>query len=178
MNKVFAGLTGKPFFLTIDNEGKVLEVKGFDKMFNAMIDSMPADAQAKQKAIEFFKEQFNDQQIKDQFAQLFTIFPNKSVKVGDTWEKSYSLGGRMKGNFKTVFTVKEIEGDHVTLGTKTEIKPLDEQMPMSGVQTGNIIVDSKTGLIVNAEFEQQMETKADNQTIKITGTGKIVGKAK
>ncbi len=48
---------------------------------------------------------------------------------------------------------------------------------MDGTQTGNIIVDSKTGMMVNAEFDQNIEVKAQGQKVEVIGKGRIKGKA-
>lgn len=177
MNKVFAGIVGKNFIIKVDEEGKVLEVNGFDKILTDMVDSMGMDENVKQQVAASLKDQFNDQAIKDQFAQVFTIFPNKEIKVGDSWEKSYTTGGKMAARFTTTYTAKEIEGDHVTLTTKTKISSDKEDVKVDGTQTGNIIVDSKTGLMTNAEFDQKMDVKTQGQSVEITGKGKIKGKA-
>src|SRR5436190_8311009 len=47
MRKVFSGIIGKTFIIKVDNEGKVLEVTGFDKIINDMIDSMGIDEDIK-----------------------------------------------------------------------------------------------------------------------------------
>lgn len=177
MNKVIAGMVGKTFIIKVDEEGKVLEVTGFERIINDMVDSMGMDETVKMQVIASMKEQFNDESIKDQFSQVFTIFPNKEIKTGDSWEKDYSTGGKMAAKYITTYTVKEIEGDHVTLSAKTKIGSNAENQEIKGTQTGNIIVDSKTGLIINAEFDQDFEVKAQGQTVAVTGKGKIKGKA-
>ena len=177
MNKVIGGIVGKKFIIKVDEEGKVLEVTGFDKIFTDMVDSMGVDEDVKKQVTASMKEQFNDQSIKDQFAQVFTIFPNKEIKVGDSWEKSYATGGKMAAKFTTTYNVKDIEGDHVTLTTNTKISSNDGGGGISGTQTGNMLVDSKTGLMINATYAQQLEVKAEGQTVEVTGKGKIKGKA-
>ncbi len=178
MNKVFSSMVGKPFVIKVDEEGKVLEVIGFDKIVSDMVDSIGGDESTKAQVMASMKDQFNEQSIKDNFAQMFTIFPNKEVKVGDTWDKTHSTGGKMPAKFNTTYTVKEIEGDHVTLAAKTKIGSSGEgDMQIDGTQTGNIIVDSKTGLMVNAEYDQDMQVKTKGVSITVTGKGKIKGKA-
>ena len=177
MNKVIGGIVGKKFIIKVGEEGKVLEVTGFDKIFTDMVDSMGVDEDVKKQVTASMKEQFNDQSIKDQFAQVFTIFPNKEIKVGDSWEKSYATGGKMAAKFTTTYNVKDIEGDHVTLTTNTKISSNDGGGGISGTQTGNMLVDSKTGLMINATYDQQLEVKAEGQTVEVTGKGKIKGKA-
>lgn len=177
MNKVIAGMVGKAFIIKVDEGGKVLEVTGFERIINDMVDSMGMDESVKMQVVASMKEQFNDQSLKDQFAQVFTIFPNKEIKVGDSWEKDYSTSGKMAAKYTTTYTAKEIEGDHITLIAKTKIGSNSENQEIDGTQTGNIIVDSKTGLIVNAEYDQDFEVKTQGQTVVVRGKGKIKGKA-
>lgn len=177
MSSMFSGLINKPFIIKVDAEGRVLEISGFDKIINDMIDSLPMNESMKAQARASMKDQFNEQSIKDNFSQIFTIFPNKEVKVGESWEKSYSTGGKMPAKFSTTYTVKEIEGDHVTLSTVTKISPNSSESEAEGEQTGNILVDSKTGLMINATFDQDMKVKTKGNTIAITGKGRIKGKA-
>lgn len=177
MNKVIAGIIGKKFIIKVDDEGKVLEVQGFEKILTDMVDSMGIQGDVKAQVEASLKDQFSNQSIKDQFAQVFTIFPNKEVKVGDSWEKSFSTGGKMAGTYTTKYTVKSIEGDHVTLATDTKISSAGDEGGLAGTQTGNMIVDSKTGLMVNAEFQQDMKMKTQGITVDITGKGKIKGTA-
>jgi hypothetical protein len=177
MNKVVAGMIGKKFVIKVDEEGKVLEVTGFERIFSDMIDSMGLDEQTKATAAASFKEQFSEQNIKDQFAQVFTIFPNKEIKVGDSWEKTFSTGGKMAATFNNTYTVKEIDGDHVSLTTKSKISSNGTGQDLSGTQSGNLLVDSKTGLMISGEFDQDMEVKSGGQTVQIKGKGKIKGKA-
>ena len=177
MNRVFKGLVGKQFIIKVDESGKVLEVTGFDKILTGMVDSMGMEDNMKMQIEASLKDQFNNESIKDQFAQVFTIFPNKEIKVGDSWEKSYSTTGKMGATFTTTYTAKEIEGDHITLASKTKITSKEGGEEISGDQTGNIIVDSKTGLMINAEFDQNMEVNAQGQKVQVTGKGKIKGKA-
>ncbi len=179
MNKVMTAIVGKKFVIKADEEGNILEVTGFEKIINDMIDSMGLEPSAKAQVDASMKDQFSEQSIKDQFAPIFTIFPNKEVKVGDTWDKSFSTGGKMAAKHTTTYTVKEIDGDHVTLSANTKIASKEEDgQQISGSQTGKIIVDSKSGLMINAEFDQDIEVKAEGQTVAVKGKGRIRGTAR
>ncbi len=97
--RMFAGIKGKEFTMKVDEEGKVLEVSGFEQIVNGMVDSLEVAEDIRMQMRASLKDQFNEQNIKDQFAQVFTIFPNKEVKVGDSWEKSWQMGGRMPAKY-------------------------------------------------------------------------------
>jgi hypothetical protein len=118
--------------------------------------------------------------IKSQFSQVFTIFPDKEIRVGDNWENNLSGGGQLPGKNTTTYTVKEIDGNMVTLTTVTKTEGSDEQanMEMEGSQTGNMLVDSRTGLVINAEYDQDFTMKSQGMAIQVKGKSKITGKEK
>jgi len=49
---------------------------------------------------------------------------------------------------------------------------------LDGNQTGKLLVDSKTGLVVNADFEQDIKASVGGQSMTIKGKGRIKGKAR
>ncbi len=176
MGQLFKGIKGKEFSLKVNEEGEVLEVSGFDQIVNAMVDSTDVTEDIKMQMKASLKDQFNEQNIKDQFAQVFTIFPNKEVKKGDTWEKSWQMGGRMPATYTTKYTVKDIDGDHITLDAKTNIvSDSGSEMKIKGTQNGNLLVDSRNGLVVNATFDQNTETTTRGMEVKTVGKGKTKG---
>lgn len=178
MTRMFQGLVNKKFTVKINEEGKVLKVQGFDRIIDGMVDSLGLTGQEKATALLSLKSQFSDQVIKDQFAQMFYIFPNKEVKVGDSWEKSYETGGNLGAGYTTTYTVKEIEGTHVTLSTDTKITGKEGGNEMNGVQTGNLIVDSKTGLMINGDFKQDIKSSSKGKPVTVKGNVKVKGSAR
>jgi hypothetical protein len=174
LKKVFSAIVGQSFTMKSDEEGKILEVAGFKEMISNMFDSLGLDSTDKLQSIAALNDQFNDEAVRDQFAQLFYIFPNKKVKEGDSWVKTYSAGGKMPAKYSTTYTVKEVEGDFVTLLAKSKLEP-DGDIMINGSQEGELIVDSKTGLVVNAKFDQNISATKDDFSMEIIGKGRIKG---
>jgi hypothetical protein len=179
MNKLFSGIKGKKFNMIVNKEGEVTDVSGLEDIATAMADSLKMPEEYKEKITAMAKQRFNGEDIKKQFSQMFYIFPNKEVKVGDSWEKNYQIGGgEMPAKYNTTYKVKEIEGDIVTLDAKTDIESEMEAIKLKGEQTGTLLVDSKTGLVLNADFNQEIKTSINGQSMILKGKGKIKGKAK
>jgi hypothetical protein len=170
MTAMFGALKGKSFLMKVDKEGKVTEVTGLQQIADAMVGSMNLKEEMKPAAMQAFTQQFNEQNIKDIFSQSFNIFPNKPVKVGDSWEKQIAGSTSMPMDVTTTYTVKSIEGDIVNLDAKSKMK-FTGGANMTGDQTSTMQVNAKTGLVVNGDFEQ----KLDGQ-MRMTTKGKIIGK--
>lgn len=179
LNGLLGAIKGRQFTMKINAEGKVLEVLGFEEMAKSIVDSLGVGGAKGQQMIEQFNQQFNEESIKDQFERVLYIFPNKEIKVGDSWEKkSSSLGGVAKGEYNSIYTVTDIEGDMVTLDEKSTIKTNEEDAKMSGKILSKLIVDSKTGLVVSADMDMTITTQAEGQSFDLKAKTKIKGKAR
>jgi hypothetical protein len=178
VNKVFSNIKGKKFTMKVNREGKVLEVSGFDEIAAAMADSISVSEELRQRMEESVKQQFNDENIKEQFGQIFFVFPGKEVNAGDSWEKTYETGGKMPSKRITTYTVKQIEGNYITLGTKTRIESGSNDIKMEGDQTGDMMINGKTGLVVNADFTYDIDATINGMTLKMNGKSKTKGTAR
>jgi hypothetical protein len=178
LNGLLGAIKGQKFSMLVNEEGQVLEVKGFETMANTIIDSLGIDEKQKGEMIRKFNQQFNEQSIKDQFARIFNIFPNKEVKVGDTWQKTLTVGGPAAGKYISDYKVKEIEGDMVTVDENTKISSGNDENKVEGTLEGTLIIDSKTGLVVNADQDMNLTTNRNGMTSNIRMITKIKGTAR
>ncbi len=182
ISRLFGAIKGKQFRMKVDAEGKVLEINGFKEIAESIISSMELDAEdqkeVREKMETQFDQQFNDQNIREQFERVLYIFPNKEVKVGDSWQKSSNMSNKMSGKMNSTYKVAEIEGDMVTLEEKTKIVSADDAMEVEGEQNGILVVDSRTGLVVTADLVMDMTAKAGGMSIDIKAKTKIKGKAR
>jgi hypothetical protein len=178
VNRLFGAIRGQRFTMKVNAEGKVMEVTGFKNMAQAIADSMGLGEKEKAGMIEKFNKQFNEDATKEQFERFLYIFPNKEVKVGDSWQKTTTPRGPMGGKYTSVYTVSEIEGDMVTIEEKTKISPDKEEDKMSGDVTGTLVVDSKTGLVVNADQKMNITSTVGGLKTEVKAVSKIKGKAR
>lgn len=178
VNRLLGAIKGQQFVMKVDAEGKVQDVQGFQEMGMKIADSLGLDEAKKKEMLQSFSQQFNEKNIKEQFERVLYIFPNKEVKVGDSWQKTTTTSGPMGGKYSSTYTVKEIEGDMVTLEEKTKIESDNEQLKLSGEQTGELVVDSRTGLVVSADMDMNMETTSSGTKVTMKGKTKIKGQAR
>jgi hypothetical protein len=144
------------------------------EMAEKMMASMNLGDQFKATIQQSFDQQFNDASMKEQFERAFFIFPGKEVKVGDSWVKEHSTPGGV-GAFKTNYTVKEIEGDIVTLDVKSEFSDAGDGK-MKGTQEGEMTVDANSGLILESDLDMNIEAEESGQKMEMKGKIKIRGR--
>lgn len=178
MNTLFGAIKGQRFTMKVNAEGKVEDVTGFEEMAIKIVDSLGLEEGEKEKMREQFSKQFNGEQIKSQFERAWYIFPNKEVKVGDSWDKNTEVPGEMGGFYKSTYKVTDIEGDMVTLAESTTIESEQKDMDISGTVKGTLVVDSRLGLVVTADQDMKMKIGGDGKSIEIKMKNKIKGKAR
>jgi Family of unknown function (DUF6263) len=180
INKVFGAIKGQRFTMKVTAEGKITEVTGFENMAQKIADSLDLEPAEREKMMKEFEGQFNADEIRQSLERFWYIFPNKEVKVGDSWQKSTKLGGKMPAKYNSTYKVTDIEGDMVTLEevSKIEASEGDEKMSLSGDVTGTLVVDSRTGLVVSADQDMNLKASAQGMSFDIKGKSKIKGKAR
>jgi hypothetical protein len=178
MNKVFSAIKGRQYRMKVNQEGKILEVTGFETMFQDMMDSLDLPEKEMASVREQFEKQFNADEIRQSLERYWFIFPNKEVKVGDTWEKNSEMKGSMPGKYSSTYKVKEIEGDMVTLEEKTKMEMEQDKMKMDGDITGTLVVDSRLGLIVSGSQDMKLKASTQGMSFDIIGKTKIKGVAR
>ncbi len=178
VNRLFGAIKGQRFSMKVDAEGKVLNVEGFENMAKSVVDSLGLGEEEKQEMMKQFEGQFNAKTTKEQFERFLYIFPNKEVKVGDTWQKSTETSGQMAAKYNSTYKVTDIEGDMVTLEETTKVESTNEKMKMKGNVKGTLVVDSKVGLVVTADQEMEMTTEAEGMKFDMKMKSKVKGKAR
>jgi hypothetical protein len=178
LNSLFGAIKGQRFTMKVDAEGKVQEVTGFENMAKIIVDSMGVDEAKRQEMMQQFNQQFNAEKIKSQFERAWYIFPNKEVKIGDSWNKNSQIEGELGGSYSSTYKVTDIEGDMVTLTEVTRIESSQGKMNLKGNINGTIVIDSRLGLVVTADQDLKMTTDVKGKTIEIKAKTKIKGKAR
>lgn len=179
VNRLFSAIRGKKFIMKVNAEGKVTEVTGLREMGESIISSFGDEMseEEKQKMRAEFGKQFSDEGMKSQFERVLYIFPNKEVKVGDSWQRSSAGFGELPAKYNSTYTVTEIEGDMVTLQEKSKIESNDSKMDLGGDVDGTLVIDSKSGLLVSCTQNINMKVSAGGMSIDMKGITKVKGKA-
>ena len=123
-------------------------------------------------------QSFSEDQIKQNFAQAFSIYPDKPVKVGDNWNKNLDKDmNQIKMSQNLTFTVKEINSSEVVLELAGKIASSmgkDSTMPamkmdLSGDEKGTMQMDRNTGLIRqgNIDMDMKMSAMGKPMTMKV-----------
>src|SRR5690606_9982242 len=89
--------------------GEVVEVRGYQELGNRILSGFDPTDQAGRQAAQRQWEQFvGDQLIRKHLAQLFRIFPDSAVRIGEKWKMTTDQHDDFKMKSTTNFVLKEI----------------------------------------------------------------------
>jgi hypothetical protein len=144
-------LNGKSVTMKLNDKNEIIEVQGLDDLM--VDDSMDAATQ------EQIKKMFSKEQMNSMFSLAFQMYPDKPVKVGDSWEKisDVNVAGvnmKLKNNF-TLSAVKDgiaslkVEGKLDGKGNMQQGN-MNMEMEVNGKQDGTIDLKLSDGLLVGS----------------------------
>lgn len=171
--KNMGGIVGKSFDMYISPEGKVTKVEGMEQILNTI--------GGDESTQELLAQQFNDSAFMNMMNTSLHIYPNKEVKKGESWLKNAqaSVAGIMEMNLQNTFTLTDFSDAQANLSVQSNIdllpsssgSPLGEvAINLKGTQNGNIVVESKSGLITSSKMHQEISGDIGVQGMKIPMT--------
>lgn len=155
LSNMFASLKGQSFILKLNQQGKVVDVSGIDKIGDLMISKLGLPEEKKTQALRTFKSQFNEEQVKSSFESAFDIYPSHAVTIGDSWKKQTTTGvGPLKGKMETTYTAKKFENGNLTVAGQGTLKT--DNGENTGTQNSQLVVNVATGLVLKNNFELKL----------------------
>lgn len=156
-----------PFSMVINPQGDIVSVAGVQQ---AVGQGMDSNMQA------MMQSQFSDSNIRSMMQQSLNVYPDRPVKVGDEWQRSFSMAvGFMNMNINNTYKLLSVENGiaHIDIKAQITTKPGGAsglEMQLTGVQTGTMDIEVATGLIVDSKIKQQLSGQMNNSGIQVPMT--------
>lgn len=105
----------------------------------------------------------------------FAVYPENAVSVGDSWEKDIEPLTDSDMKFHAKYTLVKLTGSQATLQldgiiTANKMQDVNADLNLSGVQKGEIIVDVKTGWLIESKVEQELKMDIEQDGVKFPAT--------
>lgn len=180
---MMAKMVGQSFTMRMSTSGKVLEVRGYDKLMDEMLKDLGDQAGPMR---EMMKQMMSDDTMKSMLQQMAPMLPEKAVAKGDSWKNDFTLkmpmiGGMKFGISSTLTDLKDGEA-HVTQDWTIELKgdAEDKDNPLGGlVQIKDskakalIVFSLEKGCFISQKMTMEMNMSAGGQEIPIKTVGEL-----
>lgn len=169
MAKGFAAVVGEHFTMQLAPSGQVLAVDGVDAMSARVIKKADLpEGPMREMVGKMMKDQYGDQTLKEMLEKVMRIFPDKAVRVGDTWTNQANLTKGFPLTIDSTYTLKQRLNGIATIGVHSVCKPnakapatemfnMKMSYKLKGEQNGTMDVDEKTGWILRSKLTQAFE---------------------
>lgn len=161
LNKMNEKLIGKPVYLKLDKNNKIIDVAGLTEiMQDSTLDSLGRKSTEKM----FSKESLNNA-----MSFMFSMYPAKPVRVGDTWKGKTVMGmAGMEMNIDAVYTLNSVNNGIAEIGIDAKVKGKGSmaagngmKVNMDGTQVGNMNINLADGYLKNGNFKMDLSAGFD-----------------
>lgn len=132
----------------------------FEKILNKSF-FMSMDHQGKLGHMDFSGVSDNDELANNiNNGSQFVIYPKGKISVGDTWEEDIKPIENSDQQFHAKYTLLKVTGKLATIGVDGIISANslnDAELKMNGTMKGEMIVDVKTGWLIESTLDQDIE---------------------
>jgi len=177
---VAGNMVGKPFSIIVSPKGEIIKVDGFDKLMKE------TDPQG-----QGVSQQLTDSTIKKMMGATLDMFPEKAVKIGDSWTKNTTMDVQpFSMAIETRYTLKSVADGKANIDVASVIKVnpagqadprmKDVKIELNGTQTGTMVVATESGQLISGDIKQSITGKINTQGMEmpmnVTGVIKTTSK--
>lgn len=183
-----SGLKGASFYMTISPGGTIKTVAGIDQMLDKMAARMSKDSSQVKQIKNALSKQFSTEIVKQTMESSFKIYPERAVKIGDSWTIDTKMQMSMPIETITQYTLKEVKDGIAilsvkgTLISKGNFEAMGNKMEadLQGTNSGETSIDIRTGIVLNShlrvELYGKMKSMGQDIDFEMQGINKITGK--
>jgi Family of unknown function (DUF6263) len=160
MNEPAKNIIGKSVVMKLSKDNAIIDVAGFDEILN--------NGNADSATQEMMKKMFSKEALGNLFGMMFSMYPKKPVKIGETWtgETNTSIGGidmKIAVKYKLLAVkdgLADIDVDGI-IGGKGNMATggMNIEINMNGSQKGVITIKTADGYLKTSTYK--MDVKAD-----------------
>lgn len=166
VERLLGGLKEANIVAKISPAGAVRSVSGFTEMYNKYVSPLPASNVYQSNIVkQRWDNLIGEEMINKNMEQLFRIFPDSAVHIGDKWKLSSRQKGEIALNTTNSFTLKGIKDQTAFLESEgaiasdsvTQFMGNTVTSNLKGQQKGEFQVDTRTGMLLSATVNVTVE---------------------
>jgi hypothetical protein len=156
-NKVIKAMTNKPFFLTLSKLGVVENIEGEENLWSDF-DELGLDENQLANLKKQFEQNFGKGSIKSSFEMGLSSYPDKKIKMGDSWQNKTGTGLNYPVQSNNIWKLLSFDKDIINLEGSGVVTTIDKdqiidipmynlksKIDLSGTQKTTNVIDAKTG---------------------------------
>ncbi len=161
-------IVGKEFIVEMSRAGTISKIENLDVIFRGMLESFPELPEPqKEQVLAQIEQAYGEKAFKGNIEMITAIFPNKKVKIGNSWENSVKLESGMSGLMNNTFTLTGVSSDAIFIEGTSQISTENKDayieangMPtrynLTGTMRTSYKLDPQSNWIIEGKIEQEI----------------------
>lgn len=167
LSKMMNSVIGKSYILKITSNGEVKEINGVDEIINDALSNTGLNEKDKSEVLSTFNQIFNNEALKQQIEQMFRLYPDKKVNVGDKWNRNTDITAGIPMLIDSTMQFKEEKDGIAYIAGNSKIKVNEKNAVMNisgmkfnynltGDENGSFNVKEDSGIISDGKINQKL----------------------
>ncbi|MCH2214814.1 MAG: DUF6263 family protein [Flavobacteriales bacterium] len=163
LSRAFAMLANKNFEVTMSGKGVVQEVNGLEEMVAEAMKNVPSGPGMAQ----MIESSVGINGFTKNLEMTTDIYPDKKVKVGDSWSKEQFVSVGLPIVSTATYTLKSISDGVATIDVKgtfatdpnnstTELQGMEATQYFEGTRSGTMTIEVSTGWVTSGDLEDDI----------------------
>ncbi|WP_020527833.1 DUF6263 family protein [Flexithrix dorotheae] len=173
----YSVLAGKSFNLKMDRIGKISQIEGIDKIMEDMLKRLEnVNEEQKEELAKNLRQQFGNEALQANFDQMFGFYPEKPVKIGDSWSKQSKIKSGFALTLDNTWTLADVKNNEYLIEINSTCKTTDDSEPLKiqgaqitynleGTQKGTVTLEKSSGInkkgLLNQDFDGTVTMTGD-----------------
>ena len=176
VSDILKGLKDTPFTMEMTRRGEVTTVQGINAIVTKMITAANLNDAESALLNQTMSQIMTDESYQAQMKQMMMTYPDKALKLGETWTQQSKITTTMTLDVETTYKVQSISEKAIVIVAEAVIAAKEQGMEVSGVaaivnmdgkQEGTITIDPTTGWIVSSTAKQDVKGQIEVQGMSV-----------
>jgi hypothetical protein len=193
VSSMLSKMVGRPFEMTMNKQGKVVDVRNIDTIINGLLESLAENPDMTEQGMEQTRQQimeaYGSDAVKGNMGMSTVIFPEYPVKKGDKWTVQTELiSAGMNALVITEYKLAKKSNEYLLIKGKSKIITNDKNtqlvsgIPLGANMNGTMVSEIKTnpltGWIIRGDTEQKIimntSVQESNLEMQMDMTNKMI----
>ncbi len=167
-NNMMSILIDKPFFVFVNELGTITDVEGLESIIDGVNTLADLDSATREQYKISMTESFGRETFMNNMKQVSLPFPDKPVKLGESWTFDYSTtSSNIVLELQNMAVLKEVNRNSALVRINSTMKTPENDtinmngnngnIRMSGQQLSEVQIEPSTGLIIESNVSQDIK---------------------
>lgn len=165
--QAFGAVINSTVSMKVNHQGEVKNLTGADELIEKMLNARSiSNKTIRSRLRKTFKKAFGKEALIEAMHQFFYIYPDKKIRIGDSWSKQTDKKAAFPSKVNMTWTLDKVKKNTGLISIKANVRPqpnttvdlgiVTAKYDLNGTQEGSMDINMKTGWVKRSYVKQVM----------------------